>query len=216
MNSSLLVNGGTLRLNVNSGAATVLSGVTATVAGSATLELAGSISALSSPIAAADRVNIANWSNAAAGGLYVSGNHQEVGAIDGTGSVVIGAGADLTANHIVQSSLVIGAGGTFTLAPSDTNGSPLDSAAADLGLAQSLSGAVSMIAPNSAPFHDLGELDPASVQSAPLNPLPANSGIHSVPEPESLVVLLGGLGTWLVGRHLRRGAIAGFHCVRRP
>ena len=45
-NSSLQANGGTLRFNVNSGTATIGTGVTATVASGATLELAGSVSAL--------------------------------------------------------------------------------------------------------------------------------------------------------------------------
>ena len=70
----------------------------------ATLELAGSVSALSS---GASRVNIVNNSSAAAG-LLVSGTHQRVGNIDGSGTTQVNAGSDLTANHIIQNALVIG------------------------------------------------------------------------------------------------------------
>jgi hypothetical protein len=61
--SILVTNGSRLKLNVQSGAATVGTGVTATVSSSATLELAGTVSALSS---GSNRVNITNSSNAAA------------------------------------------------------------------------------------------------------------------------------------------------------
>ena len=96
-NSSLLVDGGRLRFNVVSGAATIGTGVTATIASGATLELAGSVSTLSS---GANRVNVAN--NSTSPGLLVSGTHQQVGNIDGTGKTQVSEGSDLTANHIVQ------------------------------------------------------------------------------------------------------------------
>jgi fibronectin-binding autotransporter adhesin len=126
-NSSLQANGGTLRFNVNSGAATVGSGVTAMVASGATLELAGSVSALSS---GSNRVNIINNSQQVSGGmLLVSGTNQHVGAIDGTGDTVVNAGSDLTANHIIQNTLVIGGAagnpGLVTIDASDASGNPL-------------------------------------------------------------------------------------------
>ena len=71
--------------------------------------LAGTTSSLSNPTAAADRVHVINNSTqAGGGGLKVTGTNQQTGAIDGTGDTVVSAGASLTANHIVQSSLVIG------------------------------------------------------------------------------------------------------------
>ena len=99
------VTGGTLRFNLGAGPATVGVGVTATVAAGATLELAGSFSALAST---ANQVNIKNDSQAIAGGILVSGIHQQVGSIDGTGNVVIAAGRDLTASAIRQNALIIG------------------------------------------------------------------------------------------------------------
>ena len=78
--SSLQVNSGTLRFNVNSGSASIGPGVTATVASGATLELAGSVAGLS------QAANIINNSTAAAtGGLYVSGVNQQASTITGTG-----------------------------------------------------------------------------------------------------------------------------------
>jgi fibronectin-binding autotransporter adhesin len=124
-NSLLQVNGGTLRFNIFiGGAATVGAGVTATVSTGATLELANSVSALSS---GANRVNIINSSNSP--GLLVSGTNQRVGNIDGGGTTQVNAGKDLTANHIVQSALLIG--GTsgspalVTIDASDASGNPL-------------------------------------------------------------------------------------------
>jgi fibronectin-binding autotransporter adhesin len=123
-NSGLLINGGTLRFNVVSGVATIGTGVTATVNSGAALELAGSVSALSS---GANRVNVSNGSSAP--GLLVSGTHQQVGNIEGSGTTQVNAGSDLTANHIIQSVLVIG--GTsgspalVTIDASDASGNPL-------------------------------------------------------------------------------------------
>jgi T5SS/PEP-CTERM-associated repeat protein/autotransporter-associated beta strand protein len=122
-NTTLAANAGTLRLNVAS-ASTISTGVTVTVGDGATLELAGSVSALSG---GTNRVNIAN--NSAAPGILVSGTHQQVGNIDGSGTTQVNVGSDLTANHIIQSALVIGgtAGthGLVTIDASDASGNPL-------------------------------------------------------------------------------------------
>ncbi len=124
-NTNLNITGGTLRFALASGSPTVGAGVQATVNGSATLELAGAASALSSGV---HRAHILNTSSAAAG-LLVSGTNQQVGFIDGSGSMQVDAGSDLTANHIVQSALVIGGAmgnpAIATIAASDTNGNPL-------------------------------------------------------------------------------------------
>jgi fibronectin-binding autotransporter adhesin len=126
-NSSLAVSGGRLRLSIASGSPSVGTGVTASVTGSAILELAGSVSALGTAIPA-DRVAITNNSIAVAG-LLVSGGNQQVGNIDGSGNTQVNAGSDLTANHIVQAALVIGgtAGSPalITIATSDSSGNPL-------------------------------------------------------------------------------------------
>ena len=139
-NSKLQVNSGTLEFNVTSGTASVGSGVTATVASGATLQLAGTVSALSDGSAQTPAdgqlVNITNnGSTASGGGLSVTGTNQAVGTIAGTGTTSGGAttytgdtmtaaGASLTASQILQNSLTIGAGSTVTIRPSGSAGSP--------------------------------------------------------------------------------------------
>jgi hypothetical protein len=123
--SAITVSGGTLRFTLASGSATIGTGVSALVSSGATLELAGSVSALAD---GADRVNITN--NSTAPGILVSGTHQQVGKIDGSGSTQVNAGSDLTANHIIQSALIIGgtAGNPalVTIDASNALGNPLD------------------------------------------------------------------------------------------
>jgi autotransporter-associated beta strand protein len=109
-NGNIAVEGGQLQLNEPS-TPTIALGVGATVTGDGTIELAGSVSDLTSA------VNIANGSTATAG-ILVSGTNQVVGAITGNGNLAVAAGSDLTANSIVQNTLVIGAGSTLTIAPS--------------------------------------------------------------------------------------------------
>ena len=126
-NSALMINAGTLRIS-SSGTAPVGAGVTASIATGATLELAGTASALSN---GANRATITNNSQQSSGGsLLVSGTNQQVGGINGTGDTVVGAGASLTANSIVQNALVIGGAagtpGLVTIDASDASGNPLD------------------------------------------------------------------------------------------
>ncbi len=122
-NSALQVNGGRLRFNVTSGSPSVGSGVTATVASGAVLELAGSISVFSG---SGNRASLRNNSLDSGGGLLVSHGNQQVGTIDGIGDTVVNAGASLTANHIIQDALVIGGvngnPATVTIAASDSSG----------------------------------------------------------------------------------------------
>jgi endonuclease I len=127
--SSLNVAVGTLRLNVAAGS-TVGAGVVASVAAGATLELAGSVSALGpAGLAAGSRPLIKND-----GTLSVTnpGSVQVVGGIEGgdaeTGVTSVAAGATLAADHIIQAALVIGGdedlGGLVTISPSDDLGDP--------------------------------------------------------------------------------------------
>ena len=57
------------------------------------------------------------------------GTHKQVGNIDGSGTTQDNAGSDLTANHIIQSALVIGATAgshcLVTIDASDSSGGPL-------------------------------------------------------------------------------------------
>jgi autotransporter-associated beta strand protein len=140
-NSSLNINGGSLKFNVSGGAATIGTGVVVTVTNAANLELAGPVAALASGGSPLNRANIVNNSTSAAG-LHVTGTSQQVGGIDGTGTTKVEASSDLTANHIVQSALIIGGIdathlGTVTIAASDDMGNPLVGAGG-LALAGSL------------------------------------------------------------------------------
>jgi endonuclease I len=129
--SNLSVSAGTLRLAV-SGGSTIGAGVVANVAAGATLELVGATSALSPlGLGGADRPAINN-----AGALSVTGfqSVQVVGGINGgadeAGVTSVAASASLTADHIIQSALVIGGdsdhGGLVTIALSDGSGQALD------------------------------------------------------------------------------------------
>ena len=126
VSGNLEITGGFLQLSEPS-TPTFSSGVMTTVTGTGALELAGSVSVLTSG------VNVANNSTAAAG-ILVSGTNQVIGSISGTGNVVVNAGGGLTANSIVQGSLVIGGTAVnhaiVTIASSDASGSPLTSASA--------------------------------------------------------------------------------------
>jgi hypothetical protein len=122
-NTAIHVNGGKLKTNAGT-SSNIESGVTVTINSAATLELAGSYSALSFA------VNVTNNGNQASGGaLLVTGTSQQVGSIDGSGDLVISAGGALTASHVSQDALVIGGAtsdvGLLTIAPSDSGGSVL-------------------------------------------------------------------------------------------
>ncbi len=176
---------GTLRFNVVSGSASIATGVTATVAAGATLELAGSVSALAD---GSNRVNVTN--NSAAPGLLVSGTHQQVGSVNGLGTTEVNAGSDLTANHIVQSALIIGGAagnpGLVTIDASDASGNPLGQSSG-IALAGSL-------APND-PF-GAGGISSAGLSGGPdlaalsLGNSPGGGNPSPVPEPSALLLSL--------------------------
>ena len=175
--------------------------MTATVTGSATLELAGSVSALAS---ASHRVNVANSSTAAAG-LLVSGIHQQVGNIDGAGSTQVNAGSDLTANHIVQTALVIGgtsgAHGLVTIDASDASGNSLvqsSDQSSDSSFASSLQssepfGAGLAQASDSLAMSESSFSEPSASVSNP-DITDGSGSTSAVPEPATLLLLaIGGL-----------------------
>jgi fibronectin-binding autotransporter adhesin len=192
--SSLAINGGTLRFNLTAGSPMIGSGVTASVSSGGTLELAGTISALAN---GSSRVDIVN--NSTAAGVVVTGTGQLVGGIDGAGDVHVTAGADLTANHIIQNALIIGGTDSspalVTIAASDGSGSPL----------VAVSNPISSSAIPHSPSFAAGALGGNSLLSAN-NPISAVSlagseavGVASfnsesgasVPEPSSLAMIVG-------------------------
>jgi fibronectin-binding autotransporter adhesin len=201
--SSIQVTSGGLRFNVASGSPFVGTGVTATVSSGAKLELANSVSALSS---GTNRVNITNNSNSP--GLLVSGKSQQVGNVDGSGTTQVNAGSDLTANHIVQRALVIGgtAGshGLVTIDASDASGNPLGQTSG-LALANSLT--------TSGPFGggiiSSGNVNSAGADLPPMSPSNSAVGANSspVPEPSTLLLIVVAFSS-LVGQRiaLRRRA----------
>jgi hypothetical protein len=184
-------------------AATVGSGVTATVSSGATLELAGSVSALAN---GSNRVNVIDNSNAP--GVLVSGTNQQVGNIDGSGKTQVNAGSDLKVNHIIQGALVIGGTsknpGLMTIDASDANGNPL----ASIGLVATTSmpnvplGAGDNL---TAPLSDATNGGPSAAFSPPLNSSLTGSPA-AVPEPSSLFLLAVG-GLLLARATFRRSTI---------
>jgi autotransporter-associated beta strand protein len=208
-NSQLVVNSGTLQFNVTSGTATVQSGVTATVAPAATLQLAGSVSAFSdgSAISPTDGqlVNVNNnGSTASGGGLSVTGTNQSVGTITGTvtsspsaattysGDTVVGAGASLTATQILQNTLTIGAGATVTIRPSGSGIATNDASDATSSVADSTGAApvsgtaleIENIQNRIAVLEQLEATDSSS-NASPLDETPATlvGATSSVPNP---------------------------------
>ena len=198
-NSNINVGGGTLRFNVTSGSAFVGAGVLATITNAATLELAGSVSALD-PVIIKGRADVLNNSTAAAG-LHVTGANQQVGSVDGAGTTQVDASADLTADHIVQGALVIGGDATHpalvTIVASDESGNPL-AQSGGFALAGSLASSASFAsgAPSSSSLLGVGSTaagDGGSLGGASSG-VSLSSGVAAVPEPATLVLLaLGGL-----------------------
>ena len=136
------VTNGTLTIDVASGAPIIAPNANVSVSNSATLELAGSISALGET--GGNLASITNDSTAT-DGVLVSGNNQVAGDIDGTGNLVLAAGSDLTATSIIQNSLVIGAGATLTIAPS---GGSMDASAAAANAGAANAAATSTLSQN--------------------------------------------------------------------
>jgi autotransporter-associated beta strand protein len=211
--SSLVVNDtGKLRFNVNSGSSFVGTGVTATVNNTAVLELAGIVSALD-PVIIKGRADVINNSSASAG-LLVTGQNQQVGGINGSGVTQVNADAQLTANHIVQSALVIsgtaGHPATVTIAPSDDSGVSLASAADDLGGGTSFAGLAAANTPGFAGASiTSGAIDGGSGAGA-LGSTAASGGIPlagdavAVPEPSTLLLaVLAAFAASIVMRHNR-------------
>jgi hypothetical protein len=198
--STLNVNVGTIKFNVAVGPATVGTGVTATVASGAKLELAGPVSALSS---GTNRVAVVNNSRQSLGGeLLVSGQNQRVASISGSGDTVVAAGASLTADSIVQNALVIGGTAanpaTVAIAPSNESSASTGSdgrnasslvAPGSFGSAEPFGSAVvgPVTLPSTAPL----ELPLGSSDSTGASPASASRWNNSsvVPEPSTAALL---------------------------
>ncbi|HEV2970669.1 MAG TPA: autotransporter-associated beta strand repeat-containing protein [Pirellulales bacterium] len=194
--SVINVNAGGVRFKNTTGAATIGAGTVVNVATGTSLELAGSVSDLSSPdsppspATAVLRAHVVNR-----GSLLVSGTHQQTGGIDGTGGVTtVNSGSDLTADHIVQSSLVIGGTATsaalVTIASSDASGNPL---ASGFAVAGSLSPSGPFAAGTDGGSSLLASGGSSAGSSSSLGGANLGSGQASVPEPASLLLMaLGG------------------------
>jgi hypothetical protein len=207
-NSALQVSAGSVKFNVATGTPNVGTGVTATISGTGSVELAGTVSVLGVATPAANRVNIINTSTATAGLLVSSTTGaQQVGNIDGTGTTQVNASASLTANHIIQGALVIGGTdashlGLVTIDTSDSNGNPL-TAGGGANLTGSLNPSTPFAADAPASSSNLASNDSSTSGSSPsvgAGSSSSGSGSSStVPEPSTIVMLLiaaaGGLGS---------------------
>ncbi len=212
-NSVLQVSSGSLKFAATTGTPNVGTGVVATISGTGSVELAGSVSVLGVATPVASRVNVSNTSSSATGLLVSAGNHQ-VGGIDGTGTTQVNDGASLTANHIIQGALVIGTAGSsaslVTIDASDASGNPLLVGGGGEG---ALTGSL-------APSTPFGADAPASSGLLAANDSSSSSGTSglgasvgggsagsnsSVPEPSTVVMLLiAAAGSLVVGLR-RRG-----------
>lgn len=187
-----IVAGNYVKFNGSTNAVAVTTGSSVTVATGATLELAGSASALSDGTSP-NSVNVVNNSNAAVGGLLATGTNQKVGGIDGTGTTTVAASSDLTANHIVQSALVIGGDAThpatFAIAASGSDGSPLGQAS---GLA--VAGSLGSSAPLGTPNSIIGGASASnSLGTVPLSLVSLGGATAAVPEPSTLLLAMAGV-----------------------
>jgi hypothetical protein len=144
-------------------------------------------------------VNITN--NSAAPGILVSGTHQQVGDIDGSGTTQVDAGSDLTASRIMETALAIGGTsmdpGSVTIAASDASGDPLEStlvAATSLAFESPLTDAGNRGNSISEGLSgDFATAPTASLSSSPM------SGFGSVPEPSSLILIFLAVGSLVFG-----------------
>ena len=109
------------------------------------------------------------WANNSSLTLTGAGSLILRGGLDGTGYLTVNAGSHLTANHIVQNSLVIGgtaeSSATLVIAASDASGNPLASATT------ATSNSALIVAANSAAAPSDGSVGTAA--SGRLAPLPA-------------------------------------------
>jgi autotransporter-associated beta strand protein len=202
-----VVNHGTLRLSLTGGG--VMGGVAAMVNNDATLEVTNSTPALS-------ETPVFNNSMAAAG-LLISGTCLEIKSVDGTGTMQVNAGGDVTTDHIIQGALIIngtaGNQGSVTIDASDSSGNPL---ADGLSLAGSLrpdgpfgaggsSGGLIGDSTNSGSSFAPRSFSPDISSGAALISSAAAQG-NSVPEPSTiaLTVLAQLIVTASVARRVRR------------
>src|SRR5437763_780161 len=156
----------------------------------------------------------------------ISGTNQYLGAITGSGSTTVAAGGSVRVASIQQSSLVIGAGGVFTLAPSNSQGQPLSDAATVLRAAASSSPASvaaapaqstllnSLAADSSAPASLSGSTAGAllggegAANSVSLAPMTlAGGGTAAVPEPSTMILAAIACGFVVTAAIRRRRAL---------
>ncbi len=157
----------------------LMSKPTATIDGNGSLELAGPDPFIGSGHQAMNVVN----NSTAANGLLISGRNEIVAGIDGSGNTVVNAGGQLTADHIVQGSLVIGGAAgspaTVTIAASNSAGNPS-------GNSTAFNGAAAIGGANSATPADGSEQGQSVARGAQIRPLDSANASPSLQPPASL------------------------------
>jgi hypothetical protein len=123
----------------------------------------------------------------------VTGTNQFIGNIGGNGITQVNAGSDLTANHVIQSALIIGgtatSHGLVTVDASGSSGNPLDQNLALPG-SQSTDGPFGTAGFGQSPIDESGSV----IVAGPLDRSSSTSSQAAVPEPASIMLLvIGGL-----------------------
>ena len=208
-NTSLSVQSGTLNYAIPSGATSVGMNVSLAVAPGASVSVSGAVNPFSD---GTHKVAIANNGN-----LAVNSSGIVTGAVTGAGTTTVAAGAQMTADSIIQTALIIGGTSTnrstVTIDPSDSLGNPLSEAAAVAGsgatdgLAADLAssagnsdGAIERFPSTANGSTPIGEftslLSPSDSLGSSLAAFPSDES-RSVPEPSLPCLALSG---WMVYR----------------
>ncbi len=222
-NTSLTVQSGTLNYAIPTGATSVGANVTLSISPGASVNVGGAVNPFS------DGTHKVSIFNNSISGLNVNAGNIVVGSVSGAGTTSVAAGAQLTADSIIQSALVIGGTSsnraTVMIDASDSLGNPLSESAALAGsgatdgLAADLltsstrnADAASKQFPSTANGSTtIGEFTSQPSPSESLGSASAafqSSESHSVPEPSSLCLALACLIAYRLCRRNRASRVA--------
>jgi hypothetical protein len=203
-NTSLTVQSGTFNYAIPSGATSVGANVALSIAHGASVNVGGAVNPFS------DGTHKVGIKNDSASGLNVNAGNIVVGSVSGAGTTSVAAGAQLTADSIIQRALVIGGTSsnraTVAIDASDSLGNPLSETAAlaGSGATDDLAADLASSAVNSdaageqftSTANGLTPMGEFTSQRSPSDSLGGGLAAfqsgegHSVPEPSSLCLAL--------------------------